>query len=122
MKGQSTEAPSAVVRERNGRVVVRYNIATETIANEDGGEQTIYTYDEVVTHEPVSANKILKAVLAEEYGEDYELKLVNEWNAVQLGLSEDEDGAKEAKYKAYLTARAALKTEIDATCAANGIS
>lgn len=111
-----------LVREkRSGRVVVRYNITTDTITGEDGTTQTVYNYDETVTHEPATSNKILQAVIAEEYGKDYEMKLVNEWNAVRLGLAEDDGGEKEAKYIAFLESRAALKDEIDALCTANGI-
>ena len=121
MRGTSTIEPTALERERKGRVVVRYNITETTIDNGEGESQAAYTYDEAVTYEPVTANKILKAVLAEEYGNDYELKLVNDYNAVQLGLSEDTDGSIAAKYTAYLEARAALKSEIDTICAANNI-
>ena len=121
MRGTSTIEPAALERERKGRVVVRYNITETTIDNGEGESQAAYTYDEAVTYEPVTADKILEAVLAEEYGNDYELKLVNDYNAVQLGLSEDTDGSIAAKYTAYLEARAALKSEIDTLCAANNI-
>ena len=53
---------------------------------------------------------------------NYEQKLINEYNAANLGVyggskSSDEAKAKIASYKDFLAARATLKAQIDADCA-----
>ena len=53
---------------------------------------------------------------------NYEQKLINEYNAANLGVyggskTSDEAKAKIASYKAFLAARATLKAQIDADCA-----
>lgn len=55
-------------------------------------------------------------------GRQLEQKLINEYNAANLGVyggskSSDEAKAKIASYKDFLAARAALKAQIDADCA-----
>ena len=56
---------------------------------------------------------------------NYEQKLVNEYNAAQLGLygSKTSDEAKKhiAAYTEYLNTRATLKAQVDADCAELGI-
>ncbi len=74
---------------------------------------------------PVSANKITEAVLTHLWSANYEQKLANEYNAANLGLygAKTSEAAK-AKIQAYtdfLTARAAVKTQIDEDCEELGI-
>ena len=74
---------------------------------------------------PVSSNKITEAVLCHLWPNNYEQKLVNEYNAANLGLygakTSEEARAKIAKYTDFLTERAAVKAQIDADCAELGI-
>ena len=64
---------------------------------------------------------LLKEIFGEENA-NYEQKLINEYNAANLGVyggskSSDEAKAKIASYKDFLAARATLKAQIDADCA-----
>ena len=66
--------------------------------------------------------EIQDMTLTERYYTNYEQKLINEYNAANLGVyggskSSDEAKAKIASYKDFLAARAALKAQIDADCA-----
>lgn len=67
--------------------------------------------------EPVTANKITEAVIAAEFTPSYEQKLVNEFNAAQMGLMPEEDAqARIAAYRSFLERRAVLKAQVDADC------
>ena len=77
--------------------------------------------------EPLTANKITEAVIASVCPANHEQKLVNEYNAAQLGMiggskTSGEAGAKIAAYKDFLERRNALKAQIDEDCSALGIS
>lgn len=123
MKSNSTIKPDVLSdREKDGSRLYSYNIVEVTKTDEDGNEVTGYDYDQVRVYEPISANKILAAVIADAYDQSYELKLVNEYNAAINGLYDD-DTAEEKKtaYTSYLTTRAALKDQVDADCEELGI-
>lgn len=75
---------------------------------------------------PLSSNKITEAVITEKWDNNQEQKLVNEYNAANLGMyggakTTDEAKARIAAYKDYLTARATLKTQVDEDCLELGI-
>jgi hypothetical protein len=75
---------------------------------------------------PLTANKITEAVIAAVCPVSHEQKLVNEYNAAQLGMvgsSKTSDEAKEkiARYKEFLEYRSSLKAQVDADCEALGI-
>lgn len=67
---------------------------------------------EVTVYEPLTANKLTLAVIESIWGGGIEQKMLNDWNAVQLGI------LPEAPYKEnyvnFLTERKRLKEEIDA--------
>ena len=110
--------PSKFEAVGNGSYLYRFNI--REVETEDGGSQ--WVCDEVTVWSPVSSNKITEAVIVECYPSDYEQKLINEYNAAQLGLiSGEEAERKTAAYRAFLTARAELKAQVDADCAELGI-
>ena len=71
---------------------------------------------------PVTSNKITEAVITDVCDHNYEQKLVNEYNAAQLGLYGPEEAKKHIDaYTEYLNTRAALKAQVDADCAELGI-
>ena len=84
-----------------------------------------FSCEEVSVWEPLTSNKITEAVITSKWDANYEQKLVNEYNAAQLGLygakTSDEAKARIKAYTDYLTERAALKTQVDADCAEFGI-
>lgn len=93
--------------------------------NVEDGQITQWQCQEVTVWSPVTSNKITKAVITEVCDHNYEQKLVNEYNAAQLGMY-GEKTSEEAKkhiaaYTEYLDTRAALKAQVDADCAELGI-
>jgi hypothetical protein len=97
-------------------------------AEEQGGEQvTKWQCEEVTVWAPLTANKIVKTVISSKWDSDREQKLVNEYNAAQLGLyggskTSDEAKAKIQAYKDFLEARAALKAQVEEDCEELGIN
>lgn len=117
--------PSVLEAVGNGSYKYRWDIVEmEQPAHEEGGEPTTqWKCQEVTVWAPVTSNKITEAVISELWGSNYEQKLVNEYNAAQLGVYDEETAAaKVAAYKAFLTERNAVKTQVDADCAELGIN
>lgn len=78
--------------------------------------------DEVTVWPTLTANKITKAVIAEIWPSDYEQKLVNEYNAAQLGVYDDVEASKKIEqYRAFLVERNRIKAQVDKDCEALGI-
>ncbi len=122
--------PSILEAVGNGSYMYRYNIeevdAPDGTMNAEGEveEQTRKQWqcDEVVVWAPLTANKITEAVIASRWDSNYEQKLINEYNAVGLGVySAAEAKAKTEAYKNFLTERMQLKEQVDSDCVANGI-
>ena len=115
----------------NGSFRYRYNIREEekpvqASENSETAEQAQpqiqWVCEEVTVWAPLSANKITEKVLTERWDGNYEQKLVNEYNSAQMGLlSEEEAAARIEAYRAFLTERTALKSQVDADCAELGI-
>lgn len=117
--------PSVLEAVGNGSYKYRWDIVEmEQPAHEEGGEPTIqWKCQEVTVWAPVTSNKITEAVISELWDSNYEQKLVNEYNAAQLGVYDEETAAaKVAAYKSFLTERNAVKTQVDADCAELGIN
>ena len=93
--------------------------------NVEDGQITQWQCQEVTVWSPVTSNKITEAVITEVCDHNYEQKLVNEYNAAQLGLYGSKTGEEAKKhiaaYTEYLNTRAALKAQVDADCAELGI-
>lgn len=126
--------PSVLEAVGNGSYKYRFDITEKTpeaaaTSSDDGSAQeeqkTQWQCQEVVVWSPVTSNKITEAVITEVCDHNYEQKLVNEYNAAQLGLygSKTGDEAKKhiAAYTEYLNTRAILKAQVDADCADLGI-
>lgn len=106
------------------------NVATE--ATEESAPvaepktRTQWQCDEVTIFEPLTANKITEAVIASICPATHEQKLVNEYNAANLGMVGGSKTSEEAKkriaaYKEFLEYRNTLKTQVDEDCAEIGI-
>lgn len=115
----------------NGSFRYRYNIREEekpvqasenSVTAQEAQAQPQWVCEEVTVWAPLSANKITEKVLTERWDGNYEQKLVNEYNSAQMGLlSEEEAAARIEAYRAFLTERTALKSQVDADCAELGI-
>lgn len=121
------EKPSALEAVGNGSWLYRFNIQ-ECDPARGGGERIrpMWQCDEVTVWEPLIANKITEAVIASVCPVTHEQKLVNEYNAAQLGMiggSADSDEAREkiAAYRDFLMLRDLLKRQVDTDCAEYGI-
>ena len=100
-----------------GSFLYVFNIEEDIITLDN--ENIIHNWkaDTVKVYEPLSSNKILKAVLDEYYGQDKELKLINDYNSVMAGIVLEED--KEtvvAKYQDFLDKRIAIKRQVEEDC------
>mgnify|MGYP000934897308 CR=1 FL=1 len=115
----------------NGSFRYRYNIREEekpvqasenSETAQEAQAQPQWVCEEVTVWAPLSANKITEKVLTERWDGNYEQKLVNEYNSAQMGLlSEEEAAARTEAYRAFLTERTALKSQVDADCGELGI-
>ena len=115
----------------NGSFRYRYNIREEEkpVQASENSEtaqevqaQPQWVCEEVTVWAPLSANKITEKVLTERWDGNYEQKLVNEYNSAQMGLlREEEAAARTEAYRAFLTERTALKSQVSADCAEPGI-
>ena len=116
----------------NGSFRYRYNIREEenpeqVSENSETAEQEQpqiqWVCDEVTVWMPLTPNRITAAVITEAFPADYEQKLLNEYNAANLGMIPDaaETEKRRQAYTDFLRRRAELKKEIDAFCAEQGI-
>lgn len=125
MKAYYSTKPSKIEAVGNGSYLYRYNIKEEQTPQTEQTEQTEqtqWTCEEVTVWTPLTANKITEKVLTERWGNNYEQKLVNEYNSAQMGLlSEEEAQTRIEAYKTFLQERTQLKTQIDNDCKEFGI-
>ena len=123
MKAFYSQKPKVLEAVGNGSYLYRYNITEEQIeAIEQTEQQTQWSCEEVTVWAPISANKITEKVLTEKWDNNYEQKLVNEYNAAVMGmLSEDIAQKRKDAYMTFLQERAELKTIVDNDCKEMGI-
>ena len=127
--------PSVLEAVGNGSYKYRFDITektpeTVTTSSDDsnaqeGEQRTQWQCQEVTVWSPVTSNKITEAVITEVCDHNYEQKLVNEYNAAQLGLYGSNTGGEAKKhiaaYTEYLNTRTTLKAQVDADCDKLGI-
>lgn len=127
MKSVYDSKPSILEAVGNGSYLYRWNIQEEQVeqvnnTSEEGVQESVtrtqWTCEETTVWMPLSANKVLSAVISEKWDGNYEQKLINEFNAANLGVySEDEAVAKIETYKSFLNERALIKAQVDEDCA-----
>lgn len=119
--------PSKYEAVGNGSYLYRWNIEEIQVPDNSDSETTVIKWqcEEVTVWSPVTQNKVTEAVITSKWDNNYEQKLVNDYNASKLGVygSTTSTEAKEnvSAYTAYLKERKALKEQIDADCAELGI-
>ena len=115
------EKPTEFYRDRY-HAEIRLEITEITAANEDT-DTPQWSATVIPTCEPLTQNKFIEAAMSLIYGNDYEDKLINEYNAAALGIYDAETSAAMVeRYKAFLANRKAMKTEIERICIENGIN
>ena len=103
--------------------IIEINPEVMSSTNKDVQEEqrTQWQCEEVTVWSPITSNKITKAVITELYDNNYEQKLVNEYNAAQLGMYGEKTSEEAQKrinaYTEYLSTREKLKAQVDADCA-----
>lgn len=119
--------PSVLEAVGNGSHRYHYDIKAvkaESTEKSSGTEsKTQYECQEVIVWEPLTSNKITEAVIADKWDGNQEQKLINEYNAIQLGITTDKEeiAIKTAAYKEFLAERVRLKAIVDADCKTLGI-
>ena len=96
---------------------VNHYFNSDWTANEDGttivkdGDSTHYECEQVIINESsVNDDSIIRKVLIDNWDVNYQLKMLNDYFAFQLGLTEDENCKK--RYEDFLDFRAKLKASV----------
>jgi hypothetical protein len=122
MKAIYDNQPEVLGALGNGAYRYRWNISEVEI--EIGNDEVAKKWqcEEVTVWPTLTANKITKAVISEIWPSDYEQKLVNEYNAAQLGVYDEVTASKKVEqYRAFLVERNRIKAQVDKDCEALGI-
>ena len=115
--------PSIFEANGDGSYTYRWNIKEVEIAAGGESEETATTWEceEVIVWGTVTSDKLTEAVIGKMCPVGREQKLINEFNAANLGVygAKTSTAAQEkiAAYKSFLTERDALKAQVDADCA-----
>lgn len=109
---QSNDKPQIWSAVGNGSYFYRFNIKEiEVPAQTEGAEVTkAWQYNEVIVWGPVTSDGVIKEVMNAMWSKDAEQKMLNDYNAAQLGILGEE---YIANYKDFLTARKTIKAQID---------
>lgn len=113
--------PEKLQANGDGSYTYRWDIKevqVESIANSEADPQAVntvikWTCDEVVVWGTITNDKLKEAVINHLWGADKEAKLINDYNAVQLGILRSNLGEP---YVEYLRKRKEIKDQIDADC------
>ena len=103
-----------VIEDEDGNITVT--------TDEKKATGTMWQYDSLRVEYPKTRKNIYATLLEARYPQDIQQKLVNDYQAAQMGILEDEeaDAAVEA-YTAFLTNRKAIKSMVKADCIENNI-
>ena len=118
MKTYSDNKPEIFEPIGDGSFRYNYNIKEVEvdkfdIIEETDVKQTQWEYDNVIIYPPIDKDKITRAVITNTWDNDYENKLINDYNAISLGVfSEQEANEKLERYIEFLNQRKELKEMI----------
>lgn len=120
MKTYSDNKPKVFEPIGDGGFRYNYNIKEievdrlDIIGNKSIVKQTQWEYDNVIFYPPIDKDKITRAVITNTWNSDYENKLINDYNAISLGVfSEQEANEKLERYREFLNQRKELKEMIN---------
>lgn len=107
----SDTIPIAIEKDGDGSYLYRWDIKEETREMGDDMAPVIsYSYNEVRIWATLTANKILEACIDALWGSGVEQKMLNDYNAVLLGIL---DESYIDIYKDFLQKRKQLKEQVD---------
>ena len=120
MKTYSDNKPEVFEPIGDGGFIYNYNIKEievdrlDIIDNKSIIKQTQWEYDNVIIYLPIDKNKITKVVIANTWNINYENKLINDYNEINLGnLTEEEINKRTNNYITFLQERKRLKEMMD---------
>ena len=117
MQAQFDNKPNKLEPYGIGSYLYVFNIEENIETLENGEVIHNWKANTVKVYAPLSSNKILKAVLEEYYGQDKELKLINDYNSVMAGMTLEEDkDTVIGKYQDFLAKRIAIKRQVEEDC------
>lgn len=120
MRTYYNEQPTEFFRDKF-HAEIRLGIQQEPPTNEDT-DTPQWAATVIPAYEPLSQNKFIESAMTIIYGNDYEDKLINEYNAANLGIYDEEiSQAMIERYKVFLSNRKAMKQEIERICIENNI-
>lgn len=129
------EKPVVIDDLKNGQGTFLYNhnIKEVLVIEDENGGITItedkkkatgkmWQYDSLRVEYPRTRKNIYATLLEARYPQDVQQKLVNDYQAAQMEILEDEEAeAAIAAYRAFLTDRKAIKAMVTEDCAENNI-
>ena len=118
-----SEMPPEFEREKFS-AVLRLDIQDESANIEAQGDTPQFSALEFRLADPYAQqqNAFVETAFVNIFGNDFEAKLINEYNAAKLGLYPDGEIEQEiTRYRSFLQERAAYKSEIERICNEHGI-
>lgn len=104
------ERPTTFESVGNGSYRYRWDIQEHTQEQEGQESHKGYSCFEVIVYGPVTRTKVKQIVIDELWGSGVEEKLINDYNAVQLGIL---DESYKQSYIDFLSDRKKIKEMID---------
>lgn len=112
--------PSLLDSVGNGSYLYRFNIEQLVTENNDGEIHAQWKCEEVTVWEPLTRSSITEAVITSKWDDNYEQKLINEYNSAKLGVygdSESEEAMEKIfNYTTFLLIRNNIKEQIQKDC------
>jgi hypothetical protein len=116
--------PAMYEANNNGSYTYRWDIKEVQMPSGGDGEDaettTKWECQEVIVWGTVTKDKITESVVKTLWANDYEKKLINDYNAAKEGVFGDVTGEKAqayiARYKEFLAQRKAVKEQIESDC------
>lgn len=103
-----SEKPSVFQEFQNGAVSYRWNIEEITT-----NETSQWKCNEVIIYQPISKEQLTQAVITSIWDNEFEKKLINDFNGAKGELFDEETNQKYiANYNEFLTQRKAIKEQI----------
>ncbi|MEG1289741.1 MAG: hypothetical protein RSE25_05875 [Bacteroidales bacterium] len=118
--------PAMYEANNNGSYTYRWDIKEVQVSSgmrseEDAATTTKLECREVIVWGTVTKDKLTESVVTTLWANDYEKKLINDYNAAKEGVFGSVTGATAkayiARYKEFLAQRKAIKEQIESDCA-----
>ena len=107
-----SEKPSVFQEFENGAVSYRWDII-EDIPLDGEIRTSQWSCSEVTIYSPINKEKLIQAVITSIWDNDFEKKLINDYNGAMAGLFDEETNNRYiANYNEFLMQRKAIKEQI----------